>query len=240
MPGIAYHVQSLTELIAKRAREQPDQEALYTAPPPPTSDQASSDGPIDLRALTSVYPPPRPLALLLISSLLHRYAQLARAVDRVAHHNAALGLVAERVSPHTPASALPPVPVVAVLVSSAIDETVLEIALAKAGLAALLLSVNNSAAAVAHLCRRTAAARLIYGPKYAGVAEEARKICAEDGGAVLELVAEKRFPLWGEGGVDDAKIEPFEAVYTPQQERERPAVILHSSGSVRASLSQSR
>jgi acyl-CoA synthetase (AMP-forming)/AMP-acid ligase II len=232
MPGIAYHVQSLTELIAKRAREQPDQEALYTAPPPPASDHASSDGPIDLRALTSVYPP-RPLALILTSSLLHRYAQLARAVDRVAHHNAALGLVAPRVSPDTPASALLPVPVVAVLVSSAIDETVLEIALAKAGLAALLLSVNNSAAAVAHLCRRTTASRLIYGPKYAGVAEEARKICAEDGGAVLELVAEKRFPLWGEGGVDDAKIEPFEPVYTPQQERERPAVILHSSGSVR-------
>jgi hypothetical protein len=38
MPTATFIVQSLTQLIEKRAREQPDQNAVYTAPPP-TNDE---------------------------------------------------------------------------------------------------------------------------------------------------------------------------------------------------------
>lgn len=117
------------------------------------------------------------------------------------------------------------------LVSTAIDESILEIALAKAGLAALLLSTNNSAAAVAHLIKLTKAAHLIYGPRFEETSLEAQRILAEQN-IVVTLVPETRFPLWGDDDVDVASIKPFNAVYTPQQERSRPAVILHSSGSV--------
>jgi hypothetical protein len=126
-------------------------------------------------------------------------------------------------------------PVAAVLVSSAIDESILEIALAKAGLAALLLSINNSAAAVAHLCKLTNAQWLIYGPRFERVAAEAKAI-RNDSGADITLVPETRFPLWGPGGVDDIKITPFKAAFTPEEEMNRTAVILHSSGSVSGSV----
>lgn len=48
----------------------------------------------------------------------------------------------------------------------------------------------------------------------------------------VEIVQDTRFPLWGPGGVDDAKIARFPARLTPDEEASRTAVILHSSGSV--------
>jgi acyl-CoA synthetase (AMP-forming)/AMP-acid ligase II len=121
--------------------------------------------------------------------------------------------------------------VIAVLVSTAIDETLLEIALAKLGLTPLLLSVNNSPAAVAHLITVTKATHLIYSPRYEKTAEIAREeLARKDIG--VEIVQDTRFPLWGPGGVDDAKISRFPARLTPDEEASRTAVILHSSGSV--------
>ena len=133
-----------------------------------------------------------------------------------------------------PGEGVPPERVIAVLVSTAVDESLLEIALAKLGLTALLLSVNNSVGAVAHLCKLTNASHLIYGPKYASVAQEAQNLLAREG-IELGILPDKRFPLWGPDGVRalTAKnmIPTVQPRLTPAQEATRTAVILHSSGS---------
>ncbi len=71
----------------------------------------------------------------------------------------------------------------------------------------------------------------IYGTKFIQEAHDAQKLLRNQGYTV-ELVEDKRFPLWGPEGVESTKIKPFPAVLTPEQESKRPAVILHSSGSV--------
>lgn len=76
---------------------------------------------------------------------------------------------------------MPPERVVAVLTSTAIDESLLEIALAKLGLTGLLLSVNNSVAAVAHLCKQTSSNHLIFGTKFADAAAEVRQALSKEG-----------------------------------------------------------
>lgn len=76
---------------------------------------------------------------------------------------------------------MPPERVIAVLTSTAVDESLLEIALAKLGLTALLLSVNNSVAAVAHLCKQTSSNHLVYGPKFADAAAKVKQNLAEEG-----------------------------------------------------------
>jgi hypothetical protein len=91
--------------------------------------------------------------------------------------------------------------------------------------------VNNSSAAVAHLAKQTNSSHLIYGPKFAQTAQEVEKALKAEG-VDIGIVPEKRFPLWGAGGVDEAKIESFPARLTPDEERMRTCVILHSSGSV--------
>lgn len=146
-------------------------------------------------------------------------------MDRLAAYYSGLGL-----QPESSGNDVPPERIVSVLTSTAIDESLLEIALAKLGLAALLLSVNNSVAAVAHLCKQTKSQHLIYGTRYAETAKEVQKIL-KDEGYTLDILAEKRFPLWGPGGVRDGKINPFPARLTPEQETKRTCVILHSSGS---------
>lgn len=176
---------------------------------------------------------------------------MQRAVDRLAAYYASLGL-----QPQVEEGEEPPERVIAVLVSTAVDESLLEIALAKLGLTSLLLSVNNSAEAVAHLCAETGATHLIHGPKYASVAAEAAHILNTNTGEAslstpsgsagpssqagapngsdaprLQLVEDRRFPLWGPGGVRSAKICAFPPRLSPEQESRRTCVILHSSGS---------
>ncbi|KAJ7626417.1 L-aminoadipate-semialdehyde dehydrogenase [Mycena polygramma] len=153
------------------------------------------------------------------------YSQVQKAVDRLAWHYSGLGL-----TPKAQPGELPPPRIIAVFTTSAIDESFLELALAKLGLAALLLSVNNSVPAVAHLSKLTNSTHLIYSEKFSKEAHEAQAILKSQD-YHLELVPDKRFPLWGDGGIDAAKVEPLSPVLTPEQEADRPAVILHSSGS---------
>lgn len=150
---------------------------------------------------------------------------MSKAVDRLAAHYAALNL-----QPAGLPTDIPPEQVIAVLTSTAVDETLLEMALAKLGLCALLLSVNNSVAAVAHLCKQTKSSHLIYGTKYESTAREAQALLREEG-VEISLVPETRYPLWGAGGVRDAKIPAYPARLTPEQEGKRTCVLLHSSGS---------
>lgn len=135
------------------------------------------------------------------------------------------------ITPKVEPGQLPPVQVIAVLTSTAIDESLLEMALAKLGLSALLLSVNNSVAAVAHLTKLTKATHLIYGTKFVEHAKEAQEVLRAQG-YNIGVIPDQRFPLWGPEGVANSSIKPFKPVLTPDQEVSRPAVILHSSGSV--------
>lgn len=153
---------------------------------------------------------------------------MSKAVDRLAWHYAGTGIM-----PKTAPGEIPETRIIAVLTSSAYDESLLEMALARLGLTALLLSVNNSVPAVAHLSKITNATHMIFGEKYVEEAKEAQSILKEQG-YTLGLLADKRFPLWGPEGVEASAIKHYPAVLTPSQENERPAVILHSSGSVRS------
>lgn len=155
------------------------------------------------------------------------YGEVSKAVDRLAWHYAAIpGFM-----PEPAADGIPPPRIVAVLVSSAIDESFLEIALAKLGMTALLLSVNNSVQAVAHLTKLTKATHLIYGPRFVDEAHEAQRILREQD-IDIGIIPDQRFPLWGEAGAAAAPSKPYQARLTPDQERTRPGVLLHSSGSV--------
>ncbi|KAJ7695061.1 L-aminoadipate-semialdehyde dehydrogenase [Mycena rosella] len=198
MPAPIYLANSLTQLLAIRASEQPDYPAVHTGIP-------EKDNSIVLRTLT--------------------YSQVQKAVDRLAWHYSAIGLNAT-VQP----GEIPPPQIIAVFTTSAIDESFLELALAKLGLTALLLSVNNSVPAIAHLCKLTKSTHLIYSEKFTKEAHEAQAILKSQD-YDLGLVPDQRFPLWGKGGVESAQVKPLAPALTPEQETSRPAVILHSSGS---------
>ena len=198
MPSATFYARSLTELLANRVRDQPNEHSIHTGVP-------GCDASV-LRSLT--------------------YQQVQKAVDRLAWHYSTQDLL-----PPCDANDVPPVRIIAVLTSSAYDESLLEMALAKLGLTALLLSVNNSVAAVAHLCQITNATHLIYGTKFVSHAAEAQQIL-EDKGYKLGTLPDTRFPLWGPEGVELSRVEPYPARLSPEVERDRPAVLLHSSGSV--------
>ncbi|KZT08463.1 uncharacterized protein LAESUDRAFT_735996 [Laetiporus sulphureus 93-53] len=149
------------------------------------------------------------------------YLQVQCAVNRLCAHYATVGLL-----PPLGENGLPPPRTIAVLTSTVIDESLLEIALAKLGLSPLLFSVNNSVPAITH------STHLIYGSKFVNKAHEARKILVGQGHNV-KIVPDKRFPLWGPHGAERASIKSFSAVLQARDEQDRVAVILRSSGSVR-------
>lgn len=108
-----------------------------------------------------------------------RYLEVQKAVDRLAAYYSSLpGL---QLAPLAEGQQVPPERVIAVLTSTAVDESLLEIALAKIGLTALLLSVNNSVPAVAHLCKITTSKHLVYGTNFADASAEVKQILAKEG-----------------------------------------------------------
>nr|ODN89401.1 hypothetical protein L203_02111 [Cryptococcus depauperatus CBS 7841] len=70
-----------------------------------------------------------------------KYSDIARGVNRLVAHYAAL-----QIQPMMAAGEISPERIFVVLTSAAIDETLLEVALVKLGLASLLLSVNKKQA----------------------------------------------------------------------------------------------
>ncbi|WVQ76625.1 hypothetical protein IAR50_006298 [Cryptococcus sp. DSM 104548] len=153
------------------------------------------------------------------------YSDFSKAVDRLAAHYASL-----EIQPPAGTNDVPPERIVAVLTTSSVNETLLEIALAKLGLAGLLLSTNNSTAAIAHLCKITQCEIIIYEDKFESEAIEAKALLQKEG-IEIRLVPETRFPLWGPNGAREANIPAYPACLTPEQEAQRTVAILHSSGS---------
>ncbi|KAJ3986293.1 L-aminoadipate-semialdehyde dehydrogenase [Lentinula detonsa] len=183
-------------------------------------DIRASEQPNDPAIYTGI---PEPDGSLKLRSL--AFADVLKAVDRIAWYYSSLG-IAPKVAPGN----IPPIRTIAVFVTSSIDETLLELALAKMGLTAFLLSVNNSVAAVAHLTKATNATHLIYSPKFVEEAKEAQALLREQGVAI-RIIEDMRYPLWGPQGAANAAIKSFPPVLTPDQEVSRPAIYLHSSGS---------
>lgn len=116
--------------------------------------------------------------------------------------------------------------VVAVLTEPGIWSFLTELALIKAGYTPLLLSTNNSVPAIAHLINATGAKTVLHCDKYADVMAEAVETVKREHGVELKVVEQFVFD-------PNIKLEspPFEPSFTPEQEENRPAVILHSSGS---------
>ncbi len=157
-----------------------------------------------------------------ISSLLTpSWQQLACAVDHLAaqyKHLASEGLSGE----------LPPNNVIAILCQSSIRLAILELALQKLGLAVLLLSENNSPAAVAQLCKVTKATHLIVDDDMEEKGREATKLMAEEN-KEIPLVKRVKFQLWP----NTTEWKKFEPLVKGERSQDRIALILHSSGTVR-------
>lgn len=101
-----------------------------------------------------------------------------------------------------------------------------ELALQRLGYTPLLLSTNNSVPAIAHLIKTTKAEVVLHCDKFASVMVEAIIAVKEDEDRDLTVAHQFIFN-------PEVKFESrhFPPTFTPEQEENRPAVILHSSGS---------
>ena len=106
-----------------------------------------------------------------------------------------------------------------------------EFAMHRLGQAALLISPNNPASAVAGLLKATDTHVIIAGEKLFETAAEAVQILESDG-YDIKLLPEKVFPLFGPEGVASVKVAPYPLRFDYQQETLRTCITLHSSGSV--------
>jgi acyl-coenzyme A synthetase/AMP-(fatty) acid ligase len=158
------------------------------------------------------------------------YAQMRKAIERLAWHYTMPqngGLRLELGQDGEP----PPVTTIGLFFHSSLNLTFTEFAMHRLGLASLLVSPNNSATAVAGLLKATGAHTLIVGARLADTANDAVNLLKGEG-YKLEVLPEKVFPLWGDNGVDAVNLNPYPSLLAPEQETERPCIILHSSGSV--------
>lgn len=108
-----------------------------------------------------------------------------------------------------------------------------EFAMHRLGQAALLISPNNPASAVAGLLKATNTHTLIAGEKLYETAEEAVQILSKEG-YKLNLLREQVFPLFGPEGTLATKIQPYPIRLSYKEETYRTCITLHSSGSVRS------
>ncbi|KAL0576935.1 hypothetical protein V5O48_005042 [Marasmius crinis-equi] len=194
-------IRSVTELITLRAREQPNDPAVYTGIPEP-------DNSIRIRSLS--------------------YIDMLRAVDRLAWHYASAGLGIRLLRP---LKTVPPPQTVAVLAPSSIDVMLLEFALGKLGLSPLLLSIANSVVATTHLIKVTKATHLIYDSDFLEHAKEVEETLRCEGYKIRLVEDRRFPLWGDHGVASTKDIRPFEPYLTPEQEAERASVILHSSGS---------
>lgn len=99
------------------------------------------------------------------------------------------------------------------------------------GQAALLISPNNPASAVAGLLKATNTHVLIAGEKLFDTATEAVEILEAEGYSV-KLLPEQIYPLFGPDGIAAVKVQPYPLRLRFEQEARRTCITLHSSGSV--------
>lgn len=168
------------------------------------------------------------------------YAQLRKAVDRLAwqwHH---LRLPADHHadqpqadgatsgSVDTPAKEV----TVAIFFHSSLNLTLTEFALHRLGCAALLISPNNPASAVAGLLKATKCQTILAGARLLDTAQEAAEMLAKDSNFELNVHEEIVLPLFGSDGIANTKVSPYPSRFRYPEETGRQCIILHSSGSV--------
>jgi acyl-CoA synthetase (AMP-forming)/AMP-acid ligase II len=147
------------------------------------------------------------------------YRQFSLAADRLAQQYEQTPLNPEHLQPR----------VVGVISQTGLPFALLEIALLSLGLTALLLSPNNSVAALAHLLTITGSQHLLYHERYARQAEETRLLFEQQGKPPLCIVQE--IPLILDAATDWSTFKPRPRIMSYDDESKRMAVIMHSSGS---------
>lgn len=105
-----------------------------------------------------------------------------------------------------------------------------EFAMHRLGQAALLISPNNPASAVAGLLKATNTHVIIAGEKLYDTASEAVELLTSEG-YDIKLLPEQVFPLFGPDGIASVKVQPYPLRLRYEQETLRTCITLHSSGS---------
>lgn len=157
------------------------------------------------------------------------YAHVKRATERLAWHYHHLRLPDN-------ASTAPPAPgetnsTIGIFYRSSLNLTFTEFAMQRLGQAALLISPNNPATAVAGLLKATDTHVLLAGEKLYDIALETVTLLRGEAYSI-ELYHEKVFPLFGSEGTMAVKIPSYPLRLEYQQETLRTCITLHSSGSV--------
>lgn len=157
------------------------------------------------------------------------YAEVKKATERLAWHYHGLRLAEN-------ASEEPPKPgktneTVGLFFRSSLNLTLTEFAMHRLGQAALLISPNNPASAVAGLLKATDTHIIIAGAKLFDTASEAVEILAAEG-YQIKLLPEQVFPLFGPEGIASTKVQSYPLRLRYDQESLRTCITLHSSGSV--------
>jgi hypothetical protein len=155
--------------------------------------------------------------------------EVKKATERLAWHYHGLRLADD-------ASEEPPAPgktneTVGLFFRSSLNLTMTEFAMHRLGQAALLISPNNPASAVAGLLKATDTHIIIAGDKLFDTASEAVEILATQG-YQIKLLPEQVFPLFGPDGIASTKVQPYPLRLRYDQETLRTCITLHSSGSV--------
>ncbi|GJN93246.1 hypothetical protein Rhopal_006293-T1 [Rhodotorula paludigena] len=118
----------------------------------------------------------------------------------------------------------------ALLAPSGYDYAISEMALSRIGYAVLLISPNNSPAAVAHLLKATKASYLFTASVYQPVAEESRALAADDHS--FEIVPLASSSVYGDKAIMAyTPSQAYQVALSPEEEGPLTAFIVHSSGS---------
>ncbi|TNY17771.1 L-aminoadipate-semialdehyde dehydrogenase [Rhodotorula diobovata] len=151
----------------------------------------------------------------------YTYSELERATNLLAYHLASV------VPPRAKGDATTKM-TCALLAPSGYDYAINEMALVRIGYAVLLVSPNNSPAAIAHLCTATKASVLFTAPAYVQNAQEAQALATEHSFEVLDLAPSA---VYSDKAIAAFSGVPYPVALSPADEGALTAFIVHSSGS---------
>lgn len=169
----------------------------------------------------------------------YTYLELETATNLLAHHLATV--IPPRAKDDTSSLTC------ALLAPSGYDYAVHEMSLVRIGYAVLLVSPNNSPAAIAHLCKSTKASFLFTAPAYLEAAKEALALATEhdlappafDSDKAVAPATQQAFEVldlapsavYSDKAIAASTVEPYPVALAPADEGALTAFIVHSSGS---------